>query len=110
EAENNLAHNLHRFRDIEILYQQAIDLHKKKLIEQKGNEFHIPALKLKKSAPLHSIVYEIIKSFGFQVAQVNEVIGLLDSETGRYVASTTHRVIKNRNWLIIAPVVPQEAA
>ncbi|MES1214952.1 MAG: tRNA lysidine(34) synthetase TilS [Bacteroidota bacterium] len=109
EAENNLAHNLQRFRDIESLYQQSIDLHKKKLIEQKGNEFHIPVLKLKKSEPLHSIVFEIIKDFGFHAAQVDDVVDLLDSDTGKYVASSTHRVIKNRNWIIIAPVATVEA-
>jgi tRNA(Ile)-lysidine synthase len=109
DAENNLTDNLQRFRDIELLYQQSIDQHKKKLIEQKGNEFHIPVLKLKKSEPLHSIVFEIIKDFGFHAAQVNEVIDLLDSDTGKYVASASHRVIKNRNWLIIAPVAAAEA-
>ncbi len=109
EAENNLAGNLERFRDIEVLYRQAIDMHKKKLIEQKGNEFHIPVLKLKKSAPLHSIVYEIVKDFGFHSAQVDEIINLLDSESGKYIASSSHRVIKNRNWLIIAPVAAAEA-
>ena len=105
EAENNLADNLDRFRDIEVLYQQAIDLHKKKLIEQKGNEFHIPVLKLKKSTPLHSIIYEIVKDFGFHSSRVNEIIDLLDSDTGKYITSSSHRIIKNRNWLIIAPVV-----
>ncbi|MCW3116903.1 MAG: tilS [Chitinophagaceae bacterium] len=109
EAENNLADNLPRFRDIELLYQQSIDQHKKKLIAPKGNEIHIPVLKLKKSEPLHSIVFEIIKDFGFHAAQVHEVIDLLDSDTGKYVASASHRVIKNRNWLIIAPVVAAEA-
>jgi len=109
EAENNLAGNLQRFADIEDLYRQAIGLHKKKLIEKKGNEFHIPVLKLKKSSPLRSIVYEIIKDFGFHSAQTDEMIGLLESESGKYVASSSHRIIKNRNWLIIAPIVTGEA-
>lgn len=109
EAESNLAENLQRFRDIENLYQQSISLHKKKLCEQKGNEIHIPVLKLKKTEAIHSIVYEIIKDFGFHAAHVNEVINLLDSESGRYIASPMHRIIKNRNWLIIAPVVTEEA-
>ena len=109
EAENNLAANLQRFSDIEDLYRQAIVLHKKKLIEKKGNEFHIPVLKLKKSSPLRSIVYEIIKDFGFHSAQTDEIIGLLESESGKYVASSSHRIIKNRNWLIIAPVATREA-
>jgi len=100
----NLASNIDRFRDIEILYQQSIDHHKKKLLEKNGNEIHIPVLKLKKSEPLHAICYEIIKEYGFTSAQVQELIGLLDSDSGKYIQSSTHRVIKNRNWLIIAPI------
>lgn len=109
EAENNLANNLRRFADMELLYQQAVELHKKKLLEYKGQEVHIPVLKLKKSQPLHSIVHEIIKEYGFTPAQADEVIRLLDSESGRYVQSGTHRIIKNRRWLIIAPAQTEHA-
>ncbi len=103
-AEQNILNNAVRFADAEELYEQAIALHKKKLLEQKGNEVHIPALKLKKTSPLHSIVYEMIKDFGFTAHQTGEVTALLDSESGKYVTSSSHRIIKNRNWLIIAPL------
>ncbi len=109
EAENNLASNLRRFADMEQLYEQALALHKKKLLEYKGEEVHIPVLKLQKSEPLQAIVYEIIKEFGFSSAQVEEVIKLLGSESGRYVQSATHRIIKNRRWLIIAKAQAEQA-
>lgn len=109
EAENNLVNNLRRFADMEALYDQAVEQHKKKLLEQKGEEVHIPVLKLKKAQPLNAIVYEIIKAFGFSSAQVEEVIKLLESESGRYVQSATHRIIKNRRWLIIAPAQSEQA-
>ncbi|HMC87676.1 MAG TPA: tRNA lysidine(34) synthetase TilS [Chitinophagaceae bacterium] len=109
EAENNLANNLQRFKDIEVLYHQSIDQHKKKLLEYKGNEVHIPVLKLQKAVPLVSIVYEIIKEYHFTADQAEETIALLSSETGRYIQSATHRIIKNRNWLIIAPMNAMEA-
>jgi tRNA(Ile)-lysidine synthase len=109
EAENNLAGNLRRFAEMELLYEQALKMHKKKLLEFKGDEVHIPILKLQKAEPLHSIVYEIIKDFGFSAAQVEEVIKLLSSESGRYVQSATHRIIKNRRWLIIAPAQAEQA-
>lgn len=104
ESDKNILENIDRFKEIEILYQQAIEQHKKKLLEYRGEEIHIPVLKLKKSAPLRSIVYEITKEFGFSSQQTNEIIALLDSETGKYIASSTHRIFKNRNWLIIAPL------
>jgi tRNA(Ile)-lysidine synthase len=103
EVNENILSNISRFREVELLYQQAVDLHKKKLIEVKGNEIHIPVLKLKKAEPLHSIVYEIIKEYGFSSSQTDEVITLLNSESGKYVQSSSHRIIKNRKWLIIAP-------
>jgi len=103
EAIANLSDNINRFQDIEQLYQQAIDFHLKKLLEQRGSETHIPILKLKKSTPLHSIVFEIIKKYQFSPAQVDELISLMDSDSGKYIQSSTHRIIKNRNWLIISP-------
>ena len=103
QAEDNLLNNIQRFKDIETLYQQSIDLHKNKLIEKKGEEVHIPVLKLLKSAPLPTIVYEIIKDFGFTSNQTEEVIKLLKSDSGKYVQSPTHRLLKNRSWLIISP-------
>lgn len=110
QVDQNLISNISRFRDIEVLYQQSIALHKKKLLESKGNEVHIPVLKLKGVKPLNSIVYEIIKDFSFSNGQVQDVLNLLESESGHFVASPTHRIIRNRNWLIIAPLASEEAA
>ncbi|MBO9566220.1 MAG: tRNA lysidine(34) synthetase TilS [Niastella sp.] len=109
EVISNLSDNIARFRDVEVLYQQAIEVHKKKLLEFKGNEVHIPVLKLKRAAPLPTLVYELAKPYGFSAAQTPEIIHLLDSESGRYVASASHRIIRNRNWLIIAPAVAEAA-
>ena len=109
QVEDNLMDNLQRFGEIDILYQQAVNLNKKRLMEQKGNEIHIPVLKLLKTEPLSTIVYEIIKDYGFTAHQTEEVVTLLQSETGKYIQSSTHRVIKNRNWLIISPNLGTEA-
>ena len=102
QTEQNIAANIERFKDIEILYQQAIEQHKKRLLEIKGKEIHIPVLKLKKTRPLTTVLYEIVKEYNFSSHQVDEIINLLDGEQASYVQSATHRIIKNRDWLIIA--------
>jgi tRNA(Ile)-lysidine synthase len=109
EVNENILSNIDRLREVELLYRQAVDLHKRKLLEPKGNEIHIPVLKLKKAEPVHSIVYEIIREYGFSSSQTDEVINLLDSESGKYVQSSSYRIIKNRKWLIIAPVQAEQA-
>jgi tRNA(Ile)-lysidine synthase len=104
EVVNNLAGNIARFRDVEVLYRESVEGHLKKLMEYKGDEIHIPVLKLKKASAVHTLVYELCKPYGFTAAQTTAIIQLLDSESGRFVATDSHRVIRNRKWLIIAPL------
>ncbi len=105
EAANNVLRNIERFTDLEYLYEQSMEGLKEKLTEIKGNEVHIPVLKLAKTKPLSTIIYEIIKDYNFTAAQVSEVGKLLQSESGKYIKSSSHRILKNRNWLIISPIV-----
>ncbi|HEY2648390.1 MAG TPA: tRNA lysidine(34) synthetase TilS [Puia sp.] len=104
ELHHNLENNLIRFSEANMLYQQAIGSYKKKLLNQTGSEIHIPILLLKKSVPLKTILFEIIKEYQFSPSQTDEIIRLMDSTNGKFVASASHRIIKNRRWLIIAPV------
>ena len=103
QLEDNIIHDIGRFREAEQLYLQAIELHKKKLCHTQGKECHIPVQLLLKSRPLHSIIYEIIKDFGFGSAQVQEVVDLCASVSGKQLHSAGFRILKNRNWLIISP-------
>lgn len=102
-AAGNVFKNIQRFRDAALLYDQSIEIHKKKLMETRGNEIHIPVLKLKKTHALPTVLYEIIRLFGFTAHQTDEAVSLLTSETGKYIQSASHRIIKNRQWLIISP-------
>lgn len=108
-VEDNLLHNIQRFSEAEVLYQQSIEAHKKKLIKTNGNEVQIPVLLLQKSKPLATIIWEILKDYNFTSLQVNDVQNLLEAENGKYVASSTHRIIRNRAWLIIAPLQTEKA-
>jgi tRNA(Ile)-lysidine synthase len=106
----NLSANIERAKDAEVLYRQAIDAHKKKILACKGNDVLIPVLKLQKSEPIRTITYEIIKDYGFSSHQVDEVLKLLESESGKYILSATHRILRNRAWLIISPIKEEEQA
>jgi tRNA(Ile)-lysidine synthase len=108
-AKENLLNTIHRLKDVETLFVQSIELHKKKLLEFKGNEIHIPLLKLQQSKPVDTIIWEIIKDYNFSAHQVDEIKKLFGADNSSYVQSSTHRIIKNRNWLIIAPNETTEA-
>lgn len=110
QVDANLSAHLRRFRGVEQLYRQAVENIHKKLVEQKGNELHIPILKLLHTRAPDTVLFELLYPLGFTPAQAEEALHLVESGTGRYVASATHRILRNRNWLIIAPLAAEETA
>lgn len=104
-VEENLFQNTIRFSEVAAVYQQAIQVKLNQLMVPKGNEWHVPILKWVKSTPFNSITWEMIAPFGFTAAQIVEVVKLSTAANSSFVQSSTHRIIKNRHWLIIAPLM-----
>ena len=90
-----------RIKQVEMIYNEAIKREQKKLIEKRGLDEYIPIVKLKKQAGFEAICYEIFSTYHFSAAQIPEIIKLMNSESGRFISSTTHKVVKDRNFLII---------
>lgn len=101
-VKQNLINNIARFRDINIIYNSSVQQIIKKLVAVVGDEVHIPVLKLMKTPGFKTILFEIINQYGFASSQLNEVIKLIQSQSGKYVFSKEYRILKNRKWLIIS--------
>jgi tRNA(Ile)-lysidine synthase len=108
KVEENLLNNIDRFRQTNVLYTGMIEGLKRKVCESKGEEVHIPVLKLMKYKDT-SLIYEIIKDFGFGEKWVNEVLKLAGAESGKYIANENYRIIRHRAWFIIAPTTKTAA-
>ncbi len=105
----NMLANIRRFSEQEWLYLQQIDMLKKKLVEQRGAEWFIPVLKLKQYPVAETLLFEVLKPFGFTPAQSAEAAKLADAPTGKWMVSDTHRLLKNRNFLIISTLITTAA-
>lgn len=101
-ADENLLNNVQRFKATAVLYNEMLQGLKKKVCERKGEELRIPVLTLMKYRHT-SLVYEIIKDFGFGESAVNEVLKLAEAGSGKYIANESYRIIRHRAWFIIAP-------
>jgi tRNA(Ile)-lysidine synthase len=110
QVKENLLNNINRFGEIEKLYRITSGDLKKRLVKQKGNEWHIAARQLL-SYNNRALVYEIIADFGFTEKQIDEVIKLATSDSGKYITAPllNYRIIKHRNWLIITSVNSNES-
>lgn len=105
QVKDNLQDNIDRFKQIEKLYQLSVGAIKKKLLKEKGAEVHIPVKQLM-GYHNRALIYEIIKEYGFQEKQVEELVKLAASDSGKYIESPVlqYRIIKHRHWFIISPV------
>lgn len=103
-APANMVATIERLNEVNTLYQNAIIQQKEKLVLRNGMEVHIPILKLLRSNALQTIIWEIFKDYGFSSGQTNEILKLLQADNASYIQSHTHKVIKNRKWLIISPI------
>lgn len=109
-AADNLRSDMTRYREIELLYREAVNRKLSKLLVRKGAEVHIPVEKLKITSPLRTMLFEIFSPYGFTASQLNGIEALLDAGTGKYMYSSTHRILKNRNWLILSPMTAETSS
>lgn len=109
KVEQNILHTIARLKEVEQLYNSSVNDRLSSIMELRGDEYHIPVELWKEITPLVTITYEMLKRFGFTAAQVGEALKLLNANNSGYIASHTHRLIRNRNWMIIAPLVSEIA-
>jgi tRNA(Ile)-lysidine synthase len=69
----------------------------KQVIEDKGDSYHIKIDVLKQFPNHEKILIELLKDFEF--TDWDSVINLLDAQVGKYVSSSTHKLVKERGFL-----------
>ena len=104
KVNDNLMDNLNRFKEVNTIYDLGLSTLLKKLMEPKGEDIYISVLKLLKTPALSTVLFEILSKYQFTSHQIPEAIKLLKADTGKYLVSPTHRLLKNRQWMILSPI------
>ncbi|HXH19454.1 MAG TPA: tRNA lysidine(34) synthetase TilS [Chitinophagales bacterium] len=103
------AGNIEKFRDAEAIFKRGLELLKKKMLERRGDEFYIPLKKLLLLEGNKTVLYELLKGFGFGEKQVVQIYAGLNEAAGKQYFSEKFRVIKDRNFLIVASKEEEQA-
>lgn len=101
----NIQKNASRFREIELWVAEIVSVWKLKNEVLVGNEIKWPVYQLMKQKGKSALMYELLAPFGFSSGQIKDALQLLNSENGKYIQSTTHRLIRNRKWMIVSPII-----
>lgn len=100
----NMLENAKRLLEVEMLYRKRIEIEIARLIEKRGNSFAIPVNKLSQCQPLDTIMHELFSPFGFKASQIPEIKKLFIAGSGKYINAKEHRVLRNRNWILVEPI------
>ncbi len=101
---DNLLDNVKRLKEVESIYTTAISQQIQACTKVRENETAFAVNALKRLQPLDTYLYEAFVEFGFTSRQTPELKKLLDAPTGKFICSSSHRVLKNRNWLLVHPL------
>jgi tRNA(Ile)-lysidine synthase len=103
-VEQNLRHNLARFQDAALLTQSALEKICQKLTVTEKDCMKIPVLRLQQLETPATVLHHLLQPVGFTAAQLPDALQLLQAETGKYIVSPTHRLLRNRAWLMLTPL------
>lgn len=106
-VENALASTIHHLQDVEQVYKTAIEQNRKKIVKRFTTDNHqegaysISIKHLQQLKPVETYLYEFLKPFNFNANTVKEIIHSFEKGSGKQFLSGTHRLIKDRDSLLI---------
>ncbi len=90
--------------DISEICDSAISQAWERVALRKGTEYLISIPELKLLEPLPTYLFEFLKSFGFNSMVVGDIASSLDRMSGKQFISPTHRLVHDRESLILSPL------
>ena len=91
-----------------VFYAQAIEQACKNVVSTDGDTITISIEKLRQTASIQALLFEILSPLGFNDAQITDIAASLDSQPGILFRSATHQVIKERDSFTVSPVTCTE--
>ncbi len=108
--EHTFASNLKSFEEIEGFVDKHLKAIYKTLVFPAGSFEKIAIAKLKQLAEKRTVLFSILQKYGFNNAQVEDILAGLDNGVGRQFLSATNRVVQDRQFLIVTELAAEKAS
>ncbi|MEO6833247.1 MAG: tRNA lysidine(34) synthetase TilS [Chitinophagaceae bacterium] len=100
-AAQRIAETAQRVAETEIIYRASLEKLLTRLVQARGRDFYMPINLLKKQAALQTLAFEIFSKFSYSPEQIPEILKLMNSESGSRIMSSSHRVFRHRDFLVV---------
>jgi len=90
--------------DYRILIENYSEEIRKECIRQAGDHYVAEIRTIRNHSGNKALIYEIFRPFGLKGTGLNDLINILYGNNSSFVVTATHRIVKNRNQLLIIPL------
>ena len=97
----NLLQTASRLNDAAQIYNTYIYNVKRNILTTENDAAYISICKLKAESAIRSVLFELLKEYNFNASQCGDIIENLDNTSGKIFLSSSHRLVKDREFLII---------
>jgi tRNA(Ile)-lysidine synthase len=97
-----LYESLKRFEGNFAIYQQAVDNIMEEIVHKKSGMVKMDIELIKKQVNIPTLMFELLHQFGFGTSSIEQITEQLEGESGKVFYSDTHRLLKDRKYLIIS--------
>ncbi len=107
---DSMSKNFQIFSEFEKIYDNYIENGKNAVLKKDKNLIYINLEKLFKSPAPSSLLFEIIRPYGFNSSQNQHIISNINNlQNGKLFFSKTHRILKNTGFLTIDTIKSEKS-
>ena len=99
----HLTENILRIREAESIFRDTVEKKRNQVVKNEGVNTRIAISDVRELRPVGTYLYEFLSPFGFNISQVRDLIRTLDKTPGKILLSPTHRLIRDRENILITP-------
>ncbi len=101
---DTMTQNINTLKNTEKIYYHTIQKTLTEIADEQDKKIYFAIDKIKKLEPVETYLFEFLNPYGFSVSQINDIIASLDGISGKQFFSPTHRLIKDRDNLIMEEI------
>lgn len=100
----NLVASISNLKDSEQVYDYFLDKEISKIVTSSGDQIKIDIQRLRSTPFPLLLLLEVLSKYRFNATVIEEIHRSLDAESGRQFYSSTHRLVKDREYLFVSEI------
>jgi tRNA(Ile)-lysidine synthase len=103
-VEATLTETTDRFAEVNDIISEYLDHLRRRISHEKDGNIFIETAEIKKHIKNKTVIFGLFRPYSLNTRNIDEVIKLIGSRTGVKLYTETHRLVKDRNNIIVSPL------